>query len=72
MILGRDSSVSPVIPISFLATLLCVLLAIDWPMFQQVMFVGAAAAATVFFCYLEGLGLHEQPVRTEEPEETLR
>jgi hypothetical protein len=64
--------VSPVPPISFLATLLCVLVAINWPMFQQAMFVGAAAAATVFFCYLEGLGLYEQPVRTEEREDTRR
>jgi hypothetical protein len=37
------------LPISFLATLLCVLVAIDWALYQQILFVGAALSATVWF-----------------------
>ena len=33
---------SPILPISFVVTLLCVLVAINWPLYQQILFVGAA------------------------------
>ena len=44
---------SPILPISFVATLLCVLIAIDWALYQQILFVGAAPSATVWVCSLE-------------------
>ena len=43
---------SPVLPISFVVTLLCVLVAIDWALYQQILFVGAALSATVWACSL--------------------
>jgi hypothetical protein len=61
---------SPAVPISFLITLLCVLIAIDWPVLQQFMLVGATAGATVFFCYIEGLELKDRPVRSDDGAET--
>lgn len=44
---------SHVLPLSFLATLLCVLVAIDWALYQQVLFVGAVLAATVWVSSFE-------------------
>jgi hypothetical protein len=44
---------SVILPISFVITLLCVLLAINWPLYQQILFLGAALSATVWACSLE-------------------
>ena len=57
---------SPILPISFVATLLCVLVAIDWALYQQILFVGAALSATVSVCSLEAWSCQEAPVRSEE------
>ena len=50
---------SPILPISFVATLLCVLVAIDWALYQQILFVGAALSATVWVCSLEAWSCQE-------------
>jgi hypothetical protein len=47
------SEMSAILPISFVVTLLCVLLAIHWPLYQQILFLGAALSATVWVCSLE-------------------
>jgi hypothetical protein len=57
---------SAILPISFVVTLLCVLLAIDWPLYQQVLFLGAALSATVWACSLEAWSCQEAPVRSED------
>jgi hypothetical protein len=56
---------SVILPISFVATLLCVLLAIDWPLYQQILFLGAALSATVWACSLEAWS-PEASVRGED------
>ena len=56
---------SPILPISFVATLICVLVAIDWALYQQVLFVGAALSATVWACSLEAWS-SQAPVRSED------
>jgi hypothetical protein len=61
---------SPILPISFVATLLCVLVAIDWPLYQQILFVGAALWATVWVCALEAWSCQEVPVRREDERPT--
>jgi len=61
---------SLVLPISFLVTLLCLFGAIDGPLFQQLLFAGAAAAATVTVCSLEAWSARELPVRSEDRRET--
>jgi hypothetical protein len=62
--MGLD--MSPILPISFVATLLCVLVAIDWALYQQILFVGAALSATVLVCSLEAWSCQEAPVRSED------
>jgi hypothetical protein len=57
---------SPVLPISFVVTLLCVLVAIDWALYQQILFVGAALSATVWACSLEAWSCQGAPVRSED------
>ena len=57
---------SPILPISFVATLLCVLVAIDWALYQQILFVGAALSATVWVCALEAWSCQEAPTRSED------
>ena len=57
---------SPILPISFVATLLCVLVAIDWALYQQILFVGAALSATVWVCALEAWSCQEAPVRSDD------
>ena len=52
---------SMLLPISFVATLLCVLVAIDWPLYQQILFVGAALFATVWVCLFEAWGWRNTP-----------
>jgi hypothetical protein len=44
---------SPVLPISLLITVLCIIGAMDGILFQQLLFVGAAVAATVLVCCFE-------------------
>jgi hypothetical protein len=59
---------SLILPISFLATFVCLLVGIDWPLFQQLSFVGAALAATVLACSFEAWSCQERPVRIEDHE----
>jgi hypothetical protein len=54
------------LPISFVATLLCVLFAIDWAFYQQILFVGAALSATVMVCSFEAWSCQEAPVRNDD------
>lgn len=62
--MGHDMSL--ILPISFLATLLCVLVAIDWALYQQILFVGAALSATVWVCSLEAWSCREGPAGSED------
>ena len=62
--LGHD--MSPILPISLVATLLCVLVAIDWALYQQILFVGAALSATVWVCSLEAWSCQEAPAKSED------
>jgi hypothetical protein len=57
---------SAILPISFVVTLLCVLLAIDWAFYQQILFVGAALSATVWACALEAWSCQEARVTSED------
>jgi hypothetical protein len=54
-------AMSIILPISFIVTLACVLVAIDWALYQQILFVGAALSATVWVCFLESWGCQEAP-----------
>jgi hypothetical protein len=54
------------LPISFVVTLLCVLVAVDWALYQQVLFVGAALAATVWACSLEAWSCQEAPAGSDD------
>jgi hypothetical protein len=60
---------SPILPISFVATLLCVLVAIDWALYQQILFVGAALSATVWVCALEAWSCQEAPAPVRSDDE---
>jgi hypothetical protein len=62
--MGHDMSL--ILPISFVVTLLCVLLAIDWALYQQILFVGAALSATVWACSLEAWSCREAPATSED------
>ena len=62
---------SPILPISFLLTLLCAFGAVEGDRFQQLMFVGAALSATVLVCSLEAWSAREIPVRSDD-DRTLR
>jgi len=57
---------SLILPISFVATLLCVLVAIDWALYQQILFVGAVLSATVWACSLEAWSCREAPAIGED------
>ena len=57
---------SSILPISFLATLLCVLVAIDWALYQQILFVGAALSATVWVCSLEAWSTQAPPASADD------
>ncbi|MGC2782268.1 MAG: hypothetical protein WA397_00200 [Roseiarcus sp.] len=57
---------SPILPISFLLTLLCAFGAIEGVLFPQLMFVGAALSATVLVCSLEAWSTREIPVRSDD------
>jgi hypothetical protein len=58
-------TMSPILPISFLLTLLCAFGAVEGVLFQQLMFVGAALSATVLVCSLEAWSAREIPVRSD-------
>jgi hypothetical protein len=60
------SGMSPVLPVSFLITVLCVIGAIDGVLFQQLLFVGAAVAATILVCSLEAWSCQGEAVRSED------
>jgi hypothetical protein len=60
------STMSPILPISFLLTLLCGFGAVEGILFQQLMFVGAALSATVLVCSVEAWSAREIPVRNDE------
>lgn len=62
--LGHE--MSPILPISFVATLLCVLVAIDWALYQQILFVGAALSATVWVCSLEAWSCQDAPAKSDD------
>ncbi len=57
---------SPILPISFLVTLLCGYGAVEGVLFQQLMFVGAALSATIMVCWFEAWSAREIPVRTDD------
>jgi hypothetical protein len=62
---GR-TRMSPILPISFLVTLLCAFGAVEGVLFQQLMFAGAALSATILICSLEAWSAREIPVRSED------
>jgi hypothetical protein len=57
---------SPILPISFLVTLLCTFGAVEGMLVQQLMFVGAALSATILVCSLEAWSAREIPVRSDD------
>jgi hypothetical protein len=57
---------SPILPISLLLTVLCMFGAVEGVLFQQLLFVGAAFAATVSVCSLEAWSAREAPVLSED------
>jgi hypothetical protein len=57
---------SPILPISFLITLLCTFGAVEGRLFQQLMFVGAALSATILVCSFEAWSAREIPVRSDD------
>jgi hypothetical protein len=57
---------SPILPISPLVTVLCIFGAIDGVLFQQLLFVGAAVAATVLVCSVEAWSAREAPTPSED------
>ena len=63
---AKTGYMSPLLPISFLVTLLCAVGAMDALAFQQLLFVGAAVAATVLVCSLEAWSSRELPMRSED------
>ena len=57
---------SPILPISFLVTLLCAFGAVEGALFQELMFVGAALSATILVCSFEAWSAREIPVRSDD------
>jgi hypothetical protein len=57
---------SLLLPISVLLTLLCALGAVEGLAFQQLLFAGAAVAATISACSLEAWSCRELPVRSDD------
>jgi hypothetical protein len=62
---GR-TTMSAILPISFLVTLLCAYGAVEGVLFQQFMFVGAALSATMMVCSLEAWSAREIPARSDD------
>ena len=59
-------AMSPILPISLLLTVLCMFGAIEGVLFQQLLFVGAAVAATILVCSIEAWSAREAPVLSED------
>jgi hypothetical protein len=57
---------SPILPISFLVTLLCTFGAVEGALFQQLMFVGAALSAAILVCSSEAGSAREIPVCSDD------
>jgi len=57
---------SPILPISFLLTLLCAFGAVEGVLFQQAMFAAAALSATILVCSVEAWSAREIPLRSDE------
>jgi hypothetical protein len=62
--MGHDMSI--IVPISFVVALLCVLVAIDWALYQQILFVGVALAATVWACSFDARSYREAQITGED------
>ncbi len=60
------TKMSPILPISFLLTVLCAFGAVEGVLFQQLMFVGAAVSATILVCSFEAWSAREIPVRSDD------
>jgi hypothetical protein len=56
---------SPILPISLLVTVLCMFGAIEGVLFQQLLFVGAAVAATILVCSVEAWNAGAAPALGE-------
>jgi hypothetical protein len=64
--LKGPTRMSPILPISFLVTLLCAFGTVEGMLFQQLMFVGAALSATILVCSFEAWSAREIPVRSDD------
>ena len=60
------AAMSPVLPISLLIAVFCLIGAIDGILFQQLLFVGAAVAAIVLVCLFEAWAAGERPIESED------
>ena len=63
--LKGPTRMSPILPISFLVTLLCAFGAVEGGCFE-LMFVGAALSATILVCSFEAWSAREIPVRSDD------
>jgi hypothetical protein len=59
-------AMSPILPISLFITVLCIFGAIDGVLYQQLLFVGAAIAATILVCSFEAWSAREAPAPRED------
>jgi Flp pilus assembly protein TadB len=59
-------AMSPILPISLLVTVLCVVGAIEGVLDQQLLFIGVAVAATILVCSFEAWSAREAPARSED------
>jgi hypothetical protein len=66
LVATRAAKMSPILPISFLVTLLCAFGAVEGVLFQQLLFVGAALSATILVCSFEAWSAREIPVRSDD------
>jgi len=66
LLLKGLTRMSPILPISFLVTLLCAFGAVEGMLFQQLMFVEAALSATMLVCSFEAWSAREIPVRSDD------
>jgi hypothetical protein len=64
-------AMSPILPISLLVTVLCVVGATEGVLDQQLLFIGAAIAATILVCSFEAWSAREARARSED-ERSLR
>ncbi len=66
LVATRAAKMSPILPISFLVTLLCAFGAVEGLLFQQLLFVGTALSATILVCSFEAWSAREIPVRSDD------